>query len=204
MIFSGFGAKNIHLKNPIDFLFTFWPIIKQTFNVQKNVEGLEWPAIDALHIGYHRFSVTSMVMNPQVKTCFVNKQLTYYLCCYYRATSPSASKHYIGCPEPLTKYFQWGWRFRGYLFPQPGVGKNRILEIFPTVREWISPLILMVTIHTRHINSKCTHDSHFLSFIDIFTSTYSLSISNRLLCILYDVSINISNYRGPLVVNHSS
>ena len=70
--------------------------------------------------------------------------------------------------------------------------------------EWISPLILMVTIHTRHINSKCTHDSHFLSFIDIFTSTYSLSISNRLLCILYDVSINISNYRGPLVVNHSA
>ena len=121
MIFSGFGAKNIHLKNPIDFLFTFWPISKQTFDVQKNVEGLEWPAIDALRIGYHRFFVTSMVMNPQVKTCFVNKQLTYYLCCYYRATSPTASKHYIGCPEPLMKYFCWGWRFRGYLFPQPGV-----------------------------------------------------------------------------------
>ena len=123
MIFSGFGAKKIHLKNPIDFLFTFWPIIKQTFDVQKNVEGLEWPAIDALRIGYHRFSVTSMIMNPQVKMCFVNKQLTYYLCCYYRATSPTASKHYIGCPEPLMKYFQWGWRFRGYLFPQPGVGR---------------------------------------------------------------------------------
>ena len=74
-----------------------------------------------MRIGYHRFSVTSMVMNPQVKMCFVNKQLTYYLCCYYRATSPAASKHYIGCPEPLMKYFRWGWRFRGYLFPQPGV-----------------------------------------------------------------------------------
>ena len=128
MIFSGFGAKNIHLKNPIDFLFTFWPISKQTFDVQKNVEGLEWPAIDALRIGYHRFSVTSMVMNPQVKTCFVNKQLTYYLCCYYRATSPTASKHYIGCPEPLMKYFRWGWRFRGYLFPQPGVTDTAIVS----------------------------------------------------------------------------
>ena len=28
---------------------------------------------------YHSFSVTSMVMNPQVKTCFVNKQLTVLL-----------------------------------------------------------------------------------------------------------------------------
>ena len=41
LIFSGFGAKNIHLKNPIDILFTFWPISKQTADVQKNVEGLE-------------------------------------------------------------------------------------------------------------------------------------------------------------------
>ena len=41
LIFSGFGAKNIHLKNPNDFLFTFWPISKQTADVQKNVEGLE-------------------------------------------------------------------------------------------------------------------------------------------------------------------
>ena len=87
LIFSGFGAKNIHLKNPIDILFTFWPIIKQTFDVQKNVEGLEWPAIDALRIGYHT--------NPQVKMCFVNKQLTYYLWRYDRTTSPTPSKHYI-------------------------------------------------------------------------------------------------------------
>ena len=144
MIFSGFGAKNIHLKNPIDFLFTFWPIIKQTFNVQKKVDGLEWPAIDTLRIGYHRFSVTSMVMNPQVKTCFVNKQLTYYLCCYYRATSPTASKHYIGCPEPLMKYFLWGWRFRGYLFPQPGVfgaSANQQPIFFLKLREFLESQI---------------------------------------------------------------
>ena len=61
----------------VRFLFTFWPISKQTADVQKNVDGIEWPAIDALCIGYHSFSVTSMVREPQLKRCFVNKQLTY-------------------------------------------------------------------------------------------------------------------------------
>ena len=142
MIYSSFGAKNIHLKNCIDFLFTFLSISKQTTDVQKNVEGLEWPTIDALRIGYHRFSVTSMVMNPQVKTCFVNKQLTYYLCCYYRATSPTASKHYIGCPEPLMKYFRWGWRFRGYLFPQPGVTYGQLRLISAINLKMISTMVI--------------------------------------------------------------
>ena len=44
LIFSGFGPKNVHLRIPIKscpFLFTFWPISKQTADVQKNVEGLE-------------------------------------------------------------------------------------------------------------------------------------------------------------------
>ena len=49
-------------------------------NVQKNVDGMECPAIDALlPIGYHSFSLTSMVMNSQVKRCFVNKQLTKFI-----------------------------------------------------------------------------------------------------------------------------
>ena len=30
---------------------TYWPISKQTADVQKNVEGIEWPAIDALRFG---------------------------------------------------------------------------------------------------------------------------------------------------------
>ena len=30
--------------------------------VNKNVDGIEWPAIDALCIGHHRFSVSSRVM----------------------------------------------------------------------------------------------------------------------------------------------
>ena len=40
-MFRGFGPKNVHLKIPIGFLFTFWPISKQTADVQKNVEGIE-------------------------------------------------------------------------------------------------------------------------------------------------------------------
>ena len=59
MIFIGFGPKKAYLKNPIDFLFTFQPITKQTADVKDNVDGIEWLAIDAL------------------KGCFVNKQLTY-------------------------------------------------------------------------------------------------------------------------------
>ena len=61
MIFSGFGPKNAHLKNPIDFLFTFGPLTKQTADVQKKVEGIEWPAINALRIGYHSFYMPPMV-----------------------------------------------------------------------------------------------------------------------------------------------
>ena len=52
---------------------------------------------------------------------FCKQSADLVLCCYYRATSPTASRHYIGCPEPLVKYFQWWWMFTGYLFPQPGV-----------------------------------------------------------------------------------
>ena len=35
------GPKNVHLKNPIVFLFTFWPKNKQTADVEKNVEGIK-------------------------------------------------------------------------------------------------------------------------------------------------------------------
>ena len=61
MIFSGFSPKNAHLKNPIDFLFTFGPLIKQTADIQKKVECIEWSAINALHIGYHSFSMPPRV-----------------------------------------------------------------------------------------------------------------------------------------------
>ena len=52
---------------------------------------------------------------------FCKQTADLHLCCYLPGTSPSASKHYIGCPEPLLKYFCRGRRFRGYLLPQPGV-----------------------------------------------------------------------------------
>ena len=32
-------------------LFTFWPISKQTVDVQKKVEDIEWPAINGLRFG---------------------------------------------------------------------------------------------------------------------------------------------------------
>ena len=62
LIFSGFGAKNIHLKNPINFLFTFWQISKHTADVQNNVDSIESLAIDALHFGQYTFYVPSMVI----------------------------------------------------------------------------------------------------------------------------------------------
>ena len=45
----------------LKFFLTFWPISKQTADVKKNVDGIDWPAIDALRLGYHSFSVPSMV-----------------------------------------------------------------------------------------------------------------------------------------------
>ena len=65
-----------------------------------------------------------LVMNLQVKRCFVNKQQTYYLWYYDRTTIPIHSKHYR-LPRPLLKYFWWKWKFRGYLLPQPGVNRSR-------------------------------------------------------------------------------
>ena len=106
MIFSVFGAKNIHFKNHNDFLFTFWPISKQTADVQKNVEGLEWPAINVLRIGYHSFSVTSTVRKPQLKRCFVNKQLTYGMVLLHELPCPPTAKHYLGPLKPLPEYLQ--------------------------------------------------------------------------------------------------
>ena len=41
MIITASILKNIHLKNRIDFLFTFLSISKQTADLQKNVERLE-------------------------------------------------------------------------------------------------------------------------------------------------------------------
>ena len=36
-------------------MFTFWPISKQTVDVQKNVEGIEWLAIAVLRFAYSGF-----------------------------------------------------------------------------------------------------------------------------------------------------
>ena len=41
MIFIGFGPKKAHLKNPMDFLFTFQPITKQTADLKNNVDGID-------------------------------------------------------------------------------------------------------------------------------------------------------------------
>ena len=41
LIFIGFGPKKAHLKNPIDFLFTFQPITKQTADVNNILDGIE-------------------------------------------------------------------------------------------------------------------------------------------------------------------
>ena len=64
------------LKVTYFFLFTFWLISKQTADPQKNVEGIEWRAIDELRFGVRRISVPSTVTKPEAKMCFVNKQLT--------------------------------------------------------------------------------------------------------------------------------
>ena len=39
------------LKNFFHFLFLLWPISKQPADIQKNVEGMEQPAIDPLRLG---------------------------------------------------------------------------------------------------------------------------------------------------------
>ena len=57
-------------------LFTFWLISKQTADPQKNVEDIEWRAIDELRFGVRRISVRSTVTKLEDKMCFVNKQLT--------------------------------------------------------------------------------------------------------------------------------
>ena len=89
----------------------------------------------------------STVTKPQVKTkVFCKQTADLHLCCYLPGISPSASKHYIGRPEPLLKYFCRGRRFRGYLLPPArGVLSNmfthsKILE----VREPILFSILMI------------------------------------------------------------
>ena len=79
MIFSGFGPKNDYLEIPVIFLFTFWLISKQTADPQKNVEGIEWRAIDDLRFGVRRISVPSTVTKLQDNMCFVNKQLYIYI-----------------------------------------------------------------------------------------------------------------------------
>ena len=77
VVFVGFVSKNVDLKIPIGFLFTFWLISKQTADWLKICEGIKWPAIDGQRFGVHRISVRSMVTELQAKRCFVNKQLTY-------------------------------------------------------------------------------------------------------------------------------
>ena len=76
MFFVGFKSKNVDLKIPIVFLFTFWLISKQTADRQKNVKGIEWRAINDLRFGVRRISVPSTVTKLQGNMCFVNKQLT--------------------------------------------------------------------------------------------------------------------------------
>ena len=79
MFFVGFESKNVDLKIPIIFLFTFWLISKQTADQQKNVEGIEWRAINDLRFGVRRISVPSTVTKLQGNMCFVNKQLYIYI-----------------------------------------------------------------------------------------------------------------------------
>ena len=121
MIFRGFGPKNVHLKFPsisVRFLFTFWPVSKKIADVQKNVDGIEWLAIDTLHIGYHSFSVPSTVRQPYAKRCFVNKFL-----------SPAQ----VG-PVRLfeMKLPSWNWSFHAlthhfYIWTMSGKSKLRLI-----------------------------------------------------------------------------
>ena len=64
-LFLFFHIRRFSKLKILSFLLTFWPISKQTADIQKNVEGIEWPAIDALRFGYHSFSVPSTVTKPQ-------------------------------------------------------------------------------------------------------------------------------------------
>ena len=71
MIFSGFGPINVHLKIPIGFLFTFWPISKQTADVQKKVEGIEWPAINATYATYDNTAIGQNVFCKQTADIYL-------------------------------------------------------------------------------------------------------------------------------------
>ena len=63
-------------KISISFLFIFWLISKQTADSQKNVKDIKRPAMNDEGFGMHMISVLPMVVKLQVKSCFVNKQLT--------------------------------------------------------------------------------------------------------------------------------
>ena len=88
------------------FSFLLWLLSKQIDDVLKNVDDIEWPAINALRIGYHIFSVTSTVRKPQLKRCFVNKQLTYGMVLLHELPCPPTAKHYLGPLKPLPEYLQ--------------------------------------------------------------------------------------------------
>ena len=58
MIFVGLESKNVNIKIPINFLFTFGHLSKQTADYVNNVDSLEWLAINDGHFGVHHISVS--------------------------------------------------------------------------------------------------------------------------------------------------
>ena len=100
---------------------SFWSISKQTADVQKNVKDIEWPAIDALRFGYHSFSVPWTVTVPQVKRCFVNKQLTYGVWHFLKRTIPLNKKAFFRASWASAKISLSVSENLIWLLRQPGV-----------------------------------------------------------------------------------
>ena len=64
------------LKVTYFFLFTFWLISKQTADPQKNVEGIEWRAIDDLRFGINGYEATGQyVFCKQTADLTIQKSL---------------------------------------------------------------------------------------------------------------------------------
>ena len=58
MIFVGLESKNVNIEIPINFLFTFGHLSKQTADCVNNVDSVEWSAINDGHFGVHYISVS--------------------------------------------------------------------------------------------------------------------------------------------------
>ena len=78
LIFNSFGPKNGNIKIPINFLFTYLLVNKQTADLLKKSKGIEWLSSQDARLDLHSFYVCAMVSMLGPWDCFVNKQKNYF------------------------------------------------------------------------------------------------------------------------------